>query len=163
MFSNTPVICEDAEKVVFDGGSILHLILWGKNIRWQDTGLKCIRYVISDFRGNSDVFDEYAENPTTTDNTHKCSLTCYFKNDAFLRNTSSKYLVINGILTELKKSGCNEFHLYDNTDIDITKLNGQSSVKYLTIEISENEDLLVLLMYHASQNSKSLYFKSNKK
>ena len=37
------------------------------------------------------------------------------KNDVFLRDTGSKYLVTNAIMTELKKAGCNAFHLYDDT------------------------------------------------
>ena len=45
------------------------------------------------------------------------------KNDAFLRNTISKHFVIN--VTELKKPGCNAFHLYDDADFDITKLRVQ--------------------------------------
>ena len=40
LFSNALVICEEAEQVVLDGGSKSHLILWEKNIRWQNTGLK---------------------------------------------------------------------------------------------------------------------------
>ena len=32
--SNALVIVEEVEQVVFDVGSILHLILWEKNIRW---------------------------------------------------------------------------------------------------------------------------------
>ena len=87
------------------------------------------------------------------------------KNDAFLRVTDKKYLVINVTLTELKKPGCTAFHLYDDGDIDIAKLSFQSSLSYkcLIIEISENKDLLVLLMYHAGYNPKPLYSKSNKK
>ena len=76
------------------------------------------------------------------------------------KGSCNKYLVINVIQTELKKPGCNAFHLYDGADIYITKLSGQSSLKYL---ITENKDLLVLLMYHTGYNSKPLYFKSNKK
>ena len=66
------------------------------------------------------------------------------------------------MLTELKKPGCNAFHLHDDTDIDITKLIVQISLKCLTTEINENKDLLLLLLYHADHNSKRLYFKSNK-
>ena len=73
--SNAPVICEEAEQVVFDGGSILNLILWEKNIRCQDIGLKYTSYVISNFRSASVVFDGYPETLNTTDNTHYCSLT----------------------------------------------------------------------------------------
>ena len=62
------VICEQAKQ---SGDSILHLLLWENNIRWQDTGLKHISYVISNFRSTSAVFDDYPENLTTTDNTHK--------------------------------------------------------------------------------------------
>ena len=36
------------------------------------------------------------------------------------------------------------------------KLKVQSSLKYLITEISENKDLLVLFLYHADHNSKSL-------
>ena len=38
--SNALVTGEELEQVVFDDGSILNPILWEKNIRWQDTGLK---------------------------------------------------------------------------------------------------------------------------
>ena len=72
MFSNAPVICEEAKQVAFDGGSILHLILW------EDTGLKYISCVISNFRSTSFVFDDYPENLTTTNNTHKRCLTCFW-------------------------------------------------------------------------------------
>ena len=44
------------------------------------------------------------------------------KNDAFLNKTDNRHRVINVILTELKKPGCNAFHLYDSADIDITKV-----------------------------------------
>ena len=37
--SNVPVIWIEAEEVAFNGGSILHLILFEKNIRCQDTGV----------------------------------------------------------------------------------------------------------------------------
>ena len=84
------------------------------------------------------------------------------KKDTFLKNNVNKHFVINVILTELKKPGCNTFHSYD-VDIDITKLSVQSPLKYLVIEISENKDLVVLFLYHADHNSKSLYFKGNKK
>ena len=40
--SNALVIVEEVEQVVFDVGSTVRLILWEKNIRWQDTGLKYI-------------------------------------------------------------------------------------------------------------------------
>ena len=65
---------EEVEQVVFYGGSILNLILWEKNIRWQDTKL-----IISNFRSANAVFDRYPENLTTTDNTRKGRFTCYFK------------------------------------------------------------------------------------
>ena len=78
--------------------------------------LKYISYIISNFQSTGVAFDDYPENLPTTDKTHKC----YFKakNDAFLRNTANEHSVIV-ILTELKKPGCNTFHLYDGADIDI--------------------------------------------
>ena len=36
-------------------------------------------------------------------------------------NTASKHRVINVILVEIKKPGCNVFHSYYDADIDITK------------------------------------------
>ena len=44
------------------------------------------------------------------------------KNDVFQRNIDNKHRVINVILTELKKQGCNAFHLYDEADTDINKV-----------------------------------------
>ena len=40
--SHAPVICEEADQVVFDSGSILHLMLYEKKIMCQDTRLKYI-------------------------------------------------------------------------------------------------------------------------
>ena len=57
-------------------------------------------------------------------------------------------------MTELKKPGCNAFHLYHDADIDITKLSVQSSWKCVRSEISENKDSLMLLLYHANHKSK---------
>ena len=82
-------------------------------------------------------------------------------NVAFLRNTANQHRVFNVILTELKKPGCNTFCLYDDAGIDITKLIVQSFS--LITKISENKDLLVLLLYYADHYLKPLYFKSNKK
>ena len=58
------------------------------------------------------------------------------KKDAFLRSTANKHHAINVILTELEKTWSKVFHLYDNADIDITKLSVQSSFKYLITEIT---------------------------
>ena len=55
------------------------------------------------------------------------------------------------------------FHSFDDVDVDITKLSVQSPLKCLVTVISADKDLLVLLSNHADDNSKSLYFKSNKK
>ena len=75
---NVPVICEEAEQVVFDGGSMIYLNLWEKNIRCQDAGIEYTNYVISNLRSASVVFDSYPETLKTTANTHKCCLICYF-------------------------------------------------------------------------------------
>ena len=77
--SNAPIICEGAEQVVFDGGSILHLIMQKKNIRCQDAGLRCTSCVILNFSSASIVFDGYPETLNTTDNTYKCHSISYFK------------------------------------------------------------------------------------
>ena len=70
------------------------------------------------------------------------------KKDAFPRSTVNKHFAINFILTEPKKTGCNAFHSYD-VDIDIAKLSVQSPLKYIVTEISENNDLPALFLYHA--------------
>ena len=67
------VFCKEAGQVDFNGGSMLYIISWEKN-RCQDTGLKYTSYVISNFRSVSVVFDDYPENVTTTNDTHKCRL-----------------------------------------------------------------------------------------
>ena len=75
-FVSNALVIEEVEQVIFDIGFILYLILWEKNISWQDTVLKYTSYVISNFRSATVVFDRYPENLTTTDNTHKYRLTC---------------------------------------------------------------------------------------
>ena len=77
--STAPVICDQVEQIVFDGGSILHLILCEKNIRLQDTGLKYTSYIISNFSSANVVFDDDPKNLSISDDTHKCRLICYFK------------------------------------------------------------------------------------
>ena len=77
--SNAPAICEEAEQILCDGGSIWHVILWEKNIRCQDAGLKCTSCVILNFSSASIVFDGYPETLNTTDNTYKCHSKSYFK------------------------------------------------------------------------------------
>ena len=64
------------------------------------------------------------------------------KNDVFLRNIANKHHVINVVLTELKKPGCNAFHLYDDAGIDITKFSVQNSLACLISKISEKRNLL---------------------
>ena len=82
-----------------------------------------------------------------TDNTSKFCLTCYFKEKkkAFLKNTANKHHVINVKLTERMKTGCNEFHSCDAA-VGTTKFSVQSSLKFLVTEISETNDLLLLLL-----------------
>ena len=72
-----------------------------------------------------------------------CNIIFQDKNDVFLRNTANKHRAINVILSKLRKPGCKTFVLYDNTDIDITILNVQSSLKCLITEITENKVVLV--------------------
>ena len=45
--STAPVIFKEGEQLALDGGAIKHFILWEKNIRCQDTGLKYTSYIIS--------------------------------------------------------------------------------------------------------------------
>ena len=54
--SNALVADEEVEQEVFDGGSILNLLLRENNMRCQDKGLKYTSYVISNFRSASCCF-----------------------------------------------------------------------------------------------------------
>ena len=54
------------------------------------------------------------------------------------------------------------FHSYDDADTGITKLSVQSSLKCLTTEISENKDLLVLLLHHADKSCCTLKIAKSK-
>ena len=59
--SNALVADEDVEQDVFDGGSILNLLLRENNMRCQDKILGVLVF----------VFDGHPENLATTCNTHK--------------------------------------------------------------------------------------------
>ena len=68
------------------------------------------------------------------------------KKNSFWRNTVNKYRMINVALTELMKPGCNTFHSYDDAAIGTTELSVPKSLKCIITKISENKDLLVLLL-----------------
>ena len=94
------------------------------------------RLLYSKFQECQCCFDGYPENLTTADNTHKCRLACYFKEKRMqFQGTLNKQRVINVIMTEFKKPGCNALYSSDDADIDMTLIQSQVS-KFL--EISYN-------------------------
>ena len=54
--------------------------------------------------------------------------------------------MINVALTELMKPVCNTFHSYDDAAIGTTEFSVPKSLKCIITKISENKDLLVLLL-----------------
>ena len=58
--------------------------------------------------------------------------------------------IIKVIFTERRKPGCNAFHLYDDADIEITKISVLSSLKYLINETRKSKDLLVVFVSRRS-------------
>lgn len=79
-----------------------------------------------------------------------------------LLNTSVLEGLIHLITEELQKKGCTVINAPGDPDVDIVKVAVKSSQHQSTTSIGESTTLLVLLLYYAEAENRSLYFHSNK-
>src|SRR5688572_4728875 len=80
----------------------------------------------------------------------------------FLANKTNKQAIINFIADRLRQIGCHVIHAEGDADVHIVKAAVEMSSYKSTTLIGEDTDLLVLLLYHAANDSNDLYFRFDK-
>ena len=122
------------------------------------------------------VFDGYLDTPSMKDNAHQrrqqkhhpqinfTSSTVFSgKSDAFLSNGNNKQRLINLISEKLREKGCFVINAEGDADYHLVQAAIAASRSHITTLIGEDTDLLVLLLYHATLDGKTLYFRSDNK
>ena len=120
------------------------------------------------------VFDGYEGGPSIKDNTHqrrghnihpvvKFTAETEFsgKKEHFQSRNCNKQQFINLVSSKLRIMGCNVIQAPGDADVIIVKTAVESANLYSTTLIGEDTDLLILLLYHATKQSKDLYFYSD--
>lgn len=122
------------------------------------------------------VFDGY-EGKSTKDMTHQrrrkgqagetvtftIDMQLTMKKDQFLANKTNKQQFINMLGDHLEMSKCEVHHSPGDADLLIVQKAVESATKVNTVLVGDDTDLLILLCYHASLNSHSIYFRPEPK
>ena len=149
-------------KYVLDGGSLLHKVLWTKRKTFNEIFNLHVDYVIKNYReGTTIVFDGYDGNPSTKEVTHirrtkgKQGISVRFtgemklnmKKEDFLTNLNNKQRFLEMLAIRM-----NENHLQCI-----------QSVGYADLLIVKTAILLILLLYHAKNSGRQIFFTSEQR
>ena len=80
------------------------------------------------------------------------------KKTTFLANSKNKQRFINMLSNYLEKRKCKMYHAPGDADLLIVQKAVESSTVMDTVLVDDDTDLLVLLCYHASLDSHSIFF-----
>ena len=80
------------------------------------------------------------------------------KKATFLANSTNKQRYINMLGSYLEKKKCKVYHAPGDTDLLIVQKAVESSTVMYTVVVGDDTDLLVLLCYHDSGDSYSIFF-----
>ena len=81
----------------------------------------------------------------------------------FLANKENKQRFINMLSKKLVEMNCETYHASGDADLLIVQKAVKSASTVHTVLVSDDTDLLILLIYHASLDSCSLFFKPEPK
>ena len=129
---DVPVVENITDQYVLDGGSLIHRVLWQKNLTCGQITEKYCNFVLSAYHEAVVIFDGYDSGPSTKDVTHSRrystlkSPTINLTEDMFtstqemfLANSLNKQKFIILIGNKLEKKGCTVIHSQDHTDLNI--------------------------------------------
>ena len=85
------------------------------------------------------------------------------KKEQFLANKTNKQKFINMLGDQLEKSKCKVHHAPGDADLLIVQKAVESAAMVNTVLVGDDTDLLILLCYHASLGSHSIFFRSEPK
>ena len=162
------------ECYVLDGGSLLHRLPWTNGHSYGAIAQSYVDFTVRNYGLPTVVFDGYEGGPSIKDNTHqrrghnihpvvKFTAETEFsgKKEHFLSRNCNKQQFINLVSSKLRIKGCNVIQAPGDADVIIVKTAVESANLYSTALIGEDTDLLILLLYHATKQSKDLYFYSD--
>ena len=95
--------------------------------------------------------------------TFKPDMEVKLKKDTFLSNPANKQLFINLLSTQLRLSGYNTAHASGDADLQIVLTAVNLSQSWPTVLVGDSTDLLILLCYHAKDDSNDIFFKPEPK
>ncbi|KAL8591470.1 hypothetical protein ACOMHN_026660 [Nucella lapillus] len=155
---------------VLDGGSLLHKLPWQRGSTYNQLAEMYAEFVARKYKKAPIVFDGYSTQQTTKAATHirrhGTSVQVNFTGDmilqdtreTFLANPSNKQRFINLLSETLMKLGFQIHHAKDDADCLIVKTTLDVAASSTTVLIGEDTDLLVLLLYHVTDNLHGVYF-----
>ena len=155
---------------VLDGGSLLHKLPWQRGSTYNQLVEMYAEFVARKYKNTTIVFDGYSTQQTTKAATHirrhGTSVQVNFTGDMILQDTPEKFLAnpsnkqrfINLLSETLMKLGFQIHHAKDDADCLIVKTTLDVAASSTTVLIGEDTDLLVLLLYHVTDNLHGVYF-----
>ena len=128
-------------------------------------------YIARKYKDAIVIFDSY-ENMNTKGMTHQrwskgkagatvtaaANMTTTMKMVQFFANQKNKQQFIFVLSTELEKSNCKTYQAPGDADVLIVQKAVQSVITSKTVPFSKDNDLIVLLCYHACLDSHDLFF-----
>ncbi|KAK6176044.1 hypothetical protein SNE40_014405 [Patella caerulea] len=160
---------------VIDGGSLLHRVPWTKGHTFSELCSKYVDLVKKNFRTPTVVLDGY-NNHSIKDITHirhnkgivsntvtfTKSMLLRVKKETFLANDANKQRFVLLLKETLIENGIEAVQATDDADLLIVQTAVDKSDTKEVVVFGEDTDLLVLLIHHAKQNLKRIYFTSDK-
>ena len=163
-------------QYVLDGGALVQRIPWTRGATYKEICTVYTEYVAKKYGKAIVVFDGYGGTSTkymthqrrtkgqtgvTVTFTEEMQLT--MKKAHFLANTTNKQQFINMLGDKLQLKGCMVHHAPGDADLLIVEKAVESATMKDTVLVGDDTDLLVLLCYHASLNSRSIFFRPEPK
>ena len=154
---------------VLDGGSLLHKLPWQRGSTYNQLAEMYAEFVARKYKNATIVFGGYRTQQTTKAATHirrhGTSVQVNFTGDMILQDTREKFLAnpsnkqrfINLLSETLMKLEFQIHHVKDDADCLIVKTTLDVGASSTTVLIGEDTDLLVLLLYHVTDNLHGVY------
>jgi len=154
---------------------LLHRLPWKTGDSYGAIAESSADFTVRHYGQATVVFDGYGEGPSiykgqhaseTRENMHPIvSFTAETefsgKNEDFLSRDKNKADTIALISTALTERGCNVIQSPGDADVDIVKATVERSCLCTTTLVSEDTDLLILLLQYSRRDNEAIYFRSD--
>ena len=160
---------------VIDGGALLHRIKWGKKAAYKDIVEQYVYYIRARYGGSSCiVFDGYGYGPSIKDHEHRRrikktyadihlneSIMAHNNQQVFFSNNKNKNQFVQLQSHYLRQDSQIVYNSTGDADTMIVKCALDFAVQGNEVTIvSDDTDILVLLIYHWKISMATVYFKT---